>query len=89
MPAAAAGEVTATELQQSIFNAPPSAVSASTAAPATGMLKTPAAGHDHAMEDARSPATSVAGQKRPRDDEDEPEEDSEGDVAMEEDSDDE
>jgi U2 small nuclear ribonucleoprotein B'' len=42
------------------------------------------------MEDARSPATSVAGQKRRRDEEDEePEEDSEGDVAMDEDSDDE
>ena len=88
MPAAAAGEVTATELQQSIFNAPPSAAMASLSAPAAGTLNPPAAGQDHAMEDGRSPTTSVAGQKRPRDEEEE-EEDSEGDVAMEEDSDDE
>ncbi|RDW63949.1 hypothetical protein BP5796_10451 [Coleophoma crateriformis] len=81
MPAAAAGEVTATELQQSIFNAPPSA--ASTIVPAS-TLKPPG---DTAMQDANSPA-SVAGQKRRREEEEE-EEDSEGDVAMEEDSDDE
>jgi len=81
MPAAAAGEVTATELQQSIFNAPPSAATAMV--PPPGMLKPPTG--DVAMEDARSPTGSVAGQKRRRDDEDE--EDSEGDVAMEEDSD--
>lgn len=53
-------------------------------------LKPPAA--DVAMEDAKSPATSVAGQKRRRDEEDDGEEsmeeDSEGDAAMEEDSDD-
>lgn len=80
MPAAAAGEVTATELQQSIFNAPPSAAVATASA---GTLKPPG---DTAMQDANSPA-SVAGQKRRR--EEEEEEDSEGDVAMEEDSDDE
>lgn len=86
MPSAAAGEVTATELQQSIFNAPPSAVN--TAAGAPGTLKPPAG--DQTMADARSPATSAAGQKRRRDEEEEEaEEDSEGDVAMEEDSDDE
>jgi U2 small nuclear ribonucleoprotein B'' len=85
MPSAAAGEVTATELQQSIFNAPPSAVG--TAAGAPGTLKPPAG--DQTMADARSPATSVAGQKRRRDEDEEEEEDSEGDVAMEEDSDDE
>jgi U2 small nuclear ribonucleoprotein B'' len=84
MPSAAAGAVTATELQQSIFNAPPSASNAVAAAP--GTLKPPAG--DQTMADARSPATSVAGQKRRRDEE-EAEEDSEGDVAMEEDSDDE
>lgn len=85
MPAAAAGAVTATELQQSIFNAPPSATaSVNATAQVSGTLKPPT---DHAMEDARSPTTSVAGQKRPRDEEDEPEEDSEGDVAMDEDSD--
>ena len=84
MPAAAAGEVTATELQQSIFNAPPSAATA--AAPTPAMLKPPTG--DVAMEDARSPTTSVAGQKRRREDEEEEdEEDSEGDIAMEEDSD--
>jgi len=84
MPAAAAGEVQATELQQSIFNAPPSSTTNTVPAP-VGTLKPPA---DHPMEDARSPTTSVAGQKRRRDEE-EAEEDSEGDVAMEEDSDDE
>lgn len=90
MPSAAAGAVTATELQQSIFNAPPSAaVTTSTTTPAPGTLKPPAPAADLAMEDARSPTTSVAGQKRRRDEGDEPEEDSEGDVAMDEDSDDE
>jgi U2 small nuclear ribonucleoprotein B'' len=89
MPSAAAGAVTSTELQQSIFNAPPSALTTTAQAPAPGSLKPPQAGLDHAMEDARSPTTSVAGQKRRRDDDDEPEEDSEGDVAMDEDSDDE
>lgn len=96
MPSAAAGAVTATELQQSIFNAPPSAAAmAPTHAlpprpePAPGTLKPPMADGDHSMEEARSPA-SVVGQKRRRDEEEEEdEEDSEGDVAMEEDSDDE
>jgi hypothetical protein len=87
-PAAAAGAVTATELQQSIFNAPPSAATATTIAPGgTATLRLPATGEDQAMEDARSPG-SVAGQKRRRDEEEEEEEDSEGDAAMEEDSDD-
>lgn len=85
MPSAAAGEVTATELQQSIFNAPPSA--SNVAAATTATLKPPAG--DQAMVDAKSPTGSVAGQKRRRDDEEEAEEDSESDVAMEEDSDDE
>ncbi|PVH88217.1 RNA-binding domain-containing protein [Cadophora sp. DSE1049] len=87
MPSAAAGEVTATELQKSIFDAPPSAA---TTAPATGGTLKPPPGPnaDQTMEDARSPTTSVAGQKRRRDEESEPEEDSEGDVAMDEDSDD-
>ncbi|RFU36119.1 hypothetical protein B7463_g243, partial [Scytalidium lignicola] len=84
MPSAPTGAVIATELQQSIFNAPPSA--AVTAAP-SGTLKPPAPEPDHVMEDAKSPA-SVVGQKRRRDEEEE-EEDSEEDVAMEEDSDDE
>ncbi|TAQ90456.1 hypothetical protein B7494_g1188 [Chlorociboria aeruginascens] len=87
-PSAAAGEVTATELQQSIFNAPPSAATVTSAAPTATTLKPqPVAGGDQIMEDAKSPAESVTGQKRRRDDEDE--EDSEEDVAMEEDSDDE
>lgn len=87
MPSAAAGEVTATELQQSIFNAPPSST-ATLIPPPSGTLRPPAPA-DQAMEDARSPTTSVAGQKRRRDDEEGVDEDSEGDVAMEEDSDDE
>lgn len=91
---APAGEVTATELQQSIFSGPPSAAMSSTLPPAPaslppvpGTLKPP--GTDHVMEDARSPTTSVAGQKRSREEDEEADEDSEGDVAMEEDSDDE
>ncbi|TVY19855.1 U2 small nuclear ribonucleoprotein B'' [Lachnellula arida] len=90
MPAAAAGAVTATELQQSIFNAPPSAsTTLNTAGATTATLKPPPGSVDHAMEDARSPTTSAAGQKRRRDDEEEEDDDSEEDVAMEEDSDDE
>ena len=92
MPSAAAGAVVATELQQSIFNAPPSATNTASIAslpPRPEGLKPPPSAVDHAMEDARSPTNSVAGQKRRRDEEDEPEEDSEEDVAMEEDSDDE
>lgn len=97
-PAAAAGEVTATELQQSIFNAPPSAAQANLPAPVhlpapvtAASLKPPTG--DVSMDDAKSPATSAAGQKRRRDDDDDDEEeemdeDSEGDAAMEEDSDD-
>ncbi|KFY84676.1 hypothetical protein V500_09106 [Pseudogymnoascus sp. VKM F-4518 (FW-2643)] len=92
-PAAAAGEVTATELQQSIFNAPPSAAFlASGGAPGTAgaaaLLKPPPTLGDTAMEDARSPTTSVAGEKRKRDEEEEAESESGSDVAMEEDSDD-
>ncbi|EDO02035.1 hypothetical protein SS1G_04511 [Sclerotinia sclerotiorum 1980 UF-70] len=91
MPSAAAGAVTATELQQSIFNAPPSASAAITTTtlpppPPPSSLQVPISAPDHAMEDATSPGASVAGQKRRRDEEEE--EDSEGDVAMEEDSDD-
>jgi U2 small nuclear ribonucleoprotein B'' len=90
MPSAAAGAVATTELQKSIFGAPPSASITHALPPIPGTLKPPQTAVDHAMEDARSPTTSVAGQKRRRDDEDdEPEEDSEGDVAMDEDSDDE
>jgi U2 small nuclear ribonucleoprotein B'' len=91
MPSAAAGAVTVTELQQSIFNAPPSAATTipATLPPRPEGLKPPPSAADHAMEDARSPTNSAAGQKRRRDEEEEPDEDSEGDVAMEEDSDDE
>lgn len=87
-----------TDLQKSIFNAPPSASAGlppnptlppapASLPPAPSSLKPPQA--DHTMEDANSPTTSVAGQKRRRDEESEAEEDSEGDVAMDEDSDDE
>jgi U2 small nuclear ribonucleoprotein B'' len=90
MPTAAA-DVATTETQQSIFNAPPAGgTTITTTVSAPGTLKPPVPAGDHAMEDARSPTTSVAGQKRRRDEEDEePEEDSEGDVAMDEDSDEE
>lgn len=92
-PAAAAGEVVATELQQSIFSGPPQSSNTNVApdtSAAAANIKPPPAG-DTVMQDAPSPAGgSVAGQKRRRDeDEEEDEEDeSEGDAAMEEDSDD-
>ncbi len=70
MPAAASGAVTSTALQQSIFSAPPAAIS-TLAAPN--------------QDTANSPAVSVSGQKRMREEENESDED----VAMEEDSDDE
>lgn len=86
MPSAAAGAVTSTELQKSIFDKPPSSLPAN---PTTGgSLKPPQSVGDQAMSDAKSPTTSVAGQKRRRDDDDDVEDESDEDVAMEEDSDD-
>ncbi|KAI5466325.1 hypothetical protein BGZ63DRAFT_129095 [Mariannaea sp. PMI_226] len=75
-----AANVEQTELQQSIFNAPPPGT-----APAggPGLPPKPTAAVDHVMQDAGSP--EGRGQKRNRDSEDESDED----VAMEEDSDDE
>lgn len=102
-PAAAAGEVTATALQQSIFNAPPSAAftnsAPGTAAPGTApkagvsdkLKPPPGIAKDVAMEDTSAPisaATSQAGEKRKREVDDEAG-DSDSDVAMEEESDDE
>lgn len=75
-----AANVEQTELQQSIFNAPPPGTGA---VPGSGLPAKPAAQVDHVMKDAGSP--EERGQKRNRDDEDE----SDSDVAMEEDSDDE
>ncbi|RSM13396.1 hypothetical protein CEP52_001870 [Fusarium oligoseptatum] len=72
---AGAANVEQTELQQSIFNAPLPG-----SAPA-GLPAKPAANVDHVMKDVGSPGSR--GQKRTRDDED-----SDSDVAMEEDSDD-
>lgn len=72
-----------TELQQSIFNAPP----AGSAAQSSGLPPkpaAPAASDDKAMKDAGDDAR---GHKRTRDEEED--EDSDEDVAMEEDSDDE
>ncbi|RGP79731.1 u2 small nuclear ribonucleo b [Fusarium longipes] len=75
---AGAANVEQTELQQSIFNAPPPG-----SAPATGsgLPPKPTTNVDQVMEDAGTPGDR--GQKRTRD-----EEDSDSDVAMEEDSDD-
>ncbi|KAF7544755.1 hypothetical protein G7Z17_g9708 [Cylindrodendrum hubeiense] len=75
-----AAVVEQTELQQSIFNAPPPGTAA---ASGSGLPAKPSASVDHVMQDADSPADR--GQKRTRDSEDE----SDDDVAMEEDSDDE
>lgn len=77
---AGATNVEQTELQQSIFNAPPPG-SAPAPTPGSGLPAKPAASADHVMEDADTPGGR--GQKRTRDDED-----SDSDVAMEEDSDD-
>lgn len=75
---AGAANVTHTELQQSIFNAPP---------PGTASEKPPTSA-DHAMRDAATGSPESRGQKRTRDDEDEDEEEDSGeDMAMEEDSD--
>ena len=76
-----AAEVEQTELQQSIFNAPPPG-SAAPASTGSGLPAKPVpASADHQMKDAENDAR---GQKRTRDDED-----SDSDVDMEEDSDDE
>ena len=72
-----AANVEQTELQQSIFNAPLPGGSG------TGLPAKPSTTVDHVMKDAGTPESR--GQKRGRDSEDESEED----VAMEEDSDDE
>jgi U2 small nuclear ribonucleoprotein B'' len=75
---AGAANVEQTELQQSIFNAPPPGAAP---APGSGLPPKPTANTDQVMEDAATPGDR--GQKRTRD-----EEDSDSDVAMEEDSDD-
>ena len=76
-----AANVEQTELQQSIFNAPPPGASSS-AAP--GVPSKPTTAVDQVMNDAGTPESR--GQKRSREEGDE---ESEDDVAMEEDSDDE
>lgn len=68
-----------TELQKSIFEAPPPGP-----APVAGLPAKPATAADQVMKDAGTPESR--GQKRPREEADE---ESEEDVAMEEDSDDE
>jgi hypothetical protein len=75
--ASGAAVVEQTQLQQSIFNAP---------LPGSAPSKPPAA-VDQVMKDAGTPESR--GQKRGREEEEDEGEDSEGDVAMEEDSDDE
>lgn len=87
MPAAAAGAVTATELQQAIFNAPP-ASSMLASAPAGSLKPTPV------KEQEEEEASSPQGVKRRRDDESDDEdapmdEDDGGDAPMEDSSDDE
>ncbi|KAI0124650.1 hypothetical protein BJ170DRAFT_467378 [Xylariales sp. AK1849] len=84
MPGSAAANIAMTEAQQSIFNAPaPGTASAAVPAPPRGLPTKPP------TTDAtnQAPHAGVRGQKRIRDEEDE--EESDEDVAMEEDSDDE
>lgn len=78
-----AGAIAVTELQQSIFNAPPSTASLPPKPP--GTLRPPG---DSFTDVAKSPTASISGRKREREEENEVEEDSEGDVSMDEDSDD-
>lgn len=94
MPSSATAVVETTDLQKSVFGTLPSSAAAIAnlppIPPAPASLKVPQPAVDTTMEDAKSPATSVAGQKRRRDDEDDvvpDDEDSDEDVAMEEDSD--
>ncbi|RKF57098.1 U1 small nuclear ribonucleoprotein A [Golovinomyces cichoracearum] len=77
--------VVSTELQQSIFNTLPS-ITASLPPKPPGSINVKT--EDIPMGKSRVPAPSVAGQKRDRDEDEDPVEDSESDVAMEEDSDD-
>ncbi|KAI1327557.1 hypothetical protein F5Y16DRAFT_193720 [Xylariaceae sp. FL0255] len=86
VPAGAASNVELTETQQSIFNAP---APASSAAATHGLPARPPQTRN--VPAANAPSPDTRGQKRPRDEEDEPaeEEESDEDVAMEEDSDDE
>ncbi|KAI1758911.1 RNA-binding domain-containing protein [Hypoxylon sp. FL1150] len=88
LPGSSAANVEMTEAQQSIFNAPAPGASTTTdttAAP-PGLPAKPSQALGPTITDAASPDTR--GQKRPREEE-EAEEDSDEDVAMEEDSDDE
>ncbi|KAK3393026.1 hypothetical protein B0H63DRAFT_7347 [Podospora didyma] len=86
-PAASiAAHVEVTDLQQSIFNAPvPGAPTAATTQ--SGLLPSKPQGSDQVMADAASPDTR--GTKRARDEKEDESEESDSDVAMEEDSDDE
>lgn len=87
LPGSAAANVEMTETQQNIFNAPPPSSTAgapsttAAAPPPHGLPSRPSQSTDHATTDAKSPDNR--GQKRPRDEEEESDED----VAMEEDSD--
>ncbi|OAA73684.1 Nucleotide-binding, alpha-beta plait [Cordyceps fumosorosea ARSEF 2679] len=85
-PSKGAAAAEQTELQQSIFNAPPAGTAAATTTATATQAKPPSA-VDHAMKDV-SGSPESRGQKRNRDDESEPE-DSGEDMAMDEDSDDE
>ncbi|KAI1350184.1 hypothetical protein F5Y01DRAFT_316130 [Xylaria sp. FL0043] len=89
LPGSAATNVEMTEVQQSIFNAPAPTSSAASAAPTSTSHGLPAKPPQAAnVPVANAPSPDTRGQKRARDEEDEMEE-SDEDVAMEEDSDDE
>ncbi len=102
MPAATVGTAAASQLQQSIFSAPPGAAIGLPPKPPGTMqapgqslppppgLTVPTGDGDMVMEDARSPSGSLAGRKRVREEVENEESDSGSgsDVAMEEDSED-
>jgi U2 small nuclear ribonucleoprotein B'' len=90
MPLPAGAAVATTELQQSIFNAPPSSVAVEAAPP--GLPKPPPSNVNGAK-DTESTAQSTQGMKRPRDEESEeedaPMEEDDSDAPMEDSSDEE
>jgi U2 small nuclear ribonucleoprotein B'' len=91
-PPTTTAPVTSTELQQSIFNAPPSSVSATTAA-VTGISATTPIAAETSAEETRTGPEGPQGSKRRREDdsdqEEAPMEEDDDDVSMEASSDEE
>lgn len=82
MPSIAGNEVTTTELQQSIFNAPPSSATAAASA-ATPAAKAPVVGTDGMDVDSDGPKGVKRGREDESDDEGAPMEEGDSDAPME------